>query len=320
MEPLTHRPKKHLEWNESYYYVFYDLKSKIGGMTRIGFKPNKNEGMTFFFLFLPDGSAAGYQAFAKIGDHTKFQKFEVGNVVHEPQPDGKWKYRFKGQMYVVKNPEDMPKIRENRKLISYIAPVTMEMEFLPINEVYEYSKHMTPTSREIGRKSGDAHWEQIGVTNGKIRFGDKNFEIRDCMSQRDHTHGVRDWTGIGNWLYYVVWFSKNLAINPAAIITEDGRIATGGFMFKNGKNIPIKSINVLEQKFRNEIYPVSSKLEIIDAYGETHILEGKAGPIIPIPFVDSEGRKAVLTQSFGEFKLDNIEGGYGTFETLRIKQ
>ena len=83
------------------------------------------------------------------------------------------------------------------------------------------------------------------------------------------------------------------------------------------KNIPIKSINVLEQKFRNEIYPVSSKLEIIDAYGETHILEGKAGPIIPIPFVDSEGRKAVLTQSFGEFKLDSIEGGYSTFETLK---
>ncbi len=42
------------------------------------------------------------------------------------------------------------------------------------------------------------------------------------------------------------------------------------------KNILIKSINVLEQEFRNEIYPVSSKLEIVDAYGETHILEGKA--------------------------------------------
>jgi len=107
----------------------------------------------------------------------------------------------------------MFKIRENRKLISYIAPVTMEVEFSPINEVYEYSKHMTPTSREIG-KSGDAHWEQIGVTNGKIRFGDKNFEIRDCMTQRDHTHGVRDRTGIGNWLYYVVWFSKTWQSTP----------------------------------------------------------------------------------------------------------
>ena len=101
----------------------------------------------------------------------------------------------------------MFKIRENRKLISYIAPVTMEVEFSPINEVYEYSKHMTPTSREIG-KSGDAHWEQIGVTNGKIRFGDKNFEIRDCMTQRDHTHGVRDRTGIGTGFTTLSGFRK----------------------------------------------------------------------------------------------------------------
>ncbi|MEM2128775.1 MAG: hypothetical protein QXN86_03855, partial [Candidatus Methanomethylicaceae archaeon] len=51
--------------NESYYFVFYDQKQKIGGMTRLGFKPNKEEGMTFLFLFLPDGTVAGYQALEK---------------------------------------------------------------------------------------------------------------------------------------------------------------------------------------------------------------------------------------------------------------
>jgi len=86
------------------------------------------------------------------------------------------------------------------------------------------------------------------------------------------------------------------------------------------KNILIKSVNVLEQEFRNEIYPVSSKLEIVDAYGKTHYTRGENRPNNSNSLVDSEGRKAVLTQSFGEFKLDSIEGGYGTFETLRIKQ
>nr|MDO8045095.1 hypothetical protein [Candidatus Baldrarchaeota archaeon] len=57
------------------------------------------------------------------------------------------------------------------------------------------------------------------------------------------------------------------------------------------ENIPIKSITVLEQEFRNEIYPVSSKLEIVDAYGETHILEGKACPIIPIPLLTRKVEK-----------------------------
>ena len=62
MEKITHIDKstKHPEWNESYYFVFYSKKDKLGGMSRIGFKPNKQEGMTFLFLFLPDGSVAGY--------------------------------------------------------------------------------------------------------------------------------------------------------------------------------------------------------------------------------------------------------------------
>ena len=52
MESFTHY--KHctedLEWNESYYFVFYNKEHNLGGMTRLGFKPNKKEGMTFLFL------------------------------------------------------------------------------------------------------------------------------------------------------------------------------------------------------------------------------------------------------------------------------
>ena len=63
MEQLTHHElcTNEPEWNESYYFVFYDKKNNLGGMTRLGFKPNKQEGMTFFFLFLPDGSASPFQ-------------------------------------------------------------------------------------------------------------------------------------------------------------------------------------------------------------------------------------------------------------------
>jgi len=42
-----------------------------------------------------------------------------------------------------------------------------------------------------------------------------------------------------------------------------------------------------------------------------------AGPIIPVPFRDSEGNRSILIQAFGDFVLDGTVGGYGTFETLR---
>lgn len=313
MEPLIHRPKADPEWNESYYFVFYDKRNSIGGMTRLGFKPNKQEASTFLILFLPDGSRALYKHQQRITDEAQRENMQVGGVIHKPLPTGKWNYLFEGKMLLITNREEILEISENSSFLN----VKMNLSFNPISDIYEYSEHMTAESRLIGRKAGDAHWEQIGKVNGEIRLDGYVIHVQETMGQRDHTHGVRDWTGVGDWLYYVVWFSEHYAVNPAAIITDDGRVSTGGFIFKNGENIPIKAIRVLEQKFKNNVFPISSKLELIDKLGDHHILEGEAGPIVPIPFIDSDGKRSILTQSFGKFTLDGVSGGYGLYETLR---
>lgn len=316
IEPLTHGPRAHREWNESYYLCFSDRHNGINGMTRLGFKPNKNEATTFFLLFLPDGSVAGFQASEKISGHT--EGLEVAGMSHERRPDGSWRYSFQGRMFVVKNPSDFPKIRENPALITAMAPVTMHLKFQPIQPTYEYSEHMTLESLEIGKKSGDEHWEQMAKINGEIRVGEQVYVLRDVLGERDHTHGVRDWTGIGNWIYYVVWFNEHLAINPAAIVLDDGRVSVGGYIWKDGANIPLVGFKVIDQQFKDGVLPVSSALELTDNNGVQHILKGKAGPVVPLPFIDEHGKVSVLAQSFGEFELDGIKGGYGTFETLRV--
>ncbi|MFX1379391.1 MAG: hypothetical protein ACFFA4_09890 [Promethearchaeota archaeon] len=318
MEPLTHSnfTTQNPEWNESYYFVFYDQENNLGGMTRLGFKPNKQEGMTFFFLFLPNGSAAGYYREQKIKNYTKSLK--IGGVCHQCKSQSNWKYLFQGNMIIVKNPEDLPKVSENPKLISGTQKVNMDISFEPINDIYEYSEHMTRESLEIGKKAGEKHWEQIAKLSGNIKIGEENYILRNSLGQRDHTYGVRDWTGVGNWLYYVVWFNKDLAINPAAIITDDGKLSTGGFIFKKGDNIPLKNIRIVDQKFKEDgVLPISSELYIIDAMGEKYTLKATVGPIIPIPFVDKGGNQSVLVQSMGNFELNGIVGGYGSFETLR---
>jgi len=318
LEPLTHQPKNHPEWNESYYLCFSDRKNQLSGMTRLGFKPNKGEAMAFFLLFLRDGSVAGYQTVEAIKGYPA--RLKAGGMVHEIQPEGSCRYRFDGKMAVTKDPESFPKAREHPELISKVLPVRMDLRFTPLNQTYEYSEHMTPESLELGRKSGDEHWEQIALMNGEIALGDEVCILDNVMGQRDHTHGVRDWTGVGNWLYYVVWFNTELAVNPAAIVADDGRISTGGFLFKNGRNIPIKSMKIIGQKFRDGILPVSSELQLEDADKVMHILKGKAGPVVPLPFKDEHGNVSVLAQSFGSFELDGVQGGYGGFETLRVVQ
>ena len=316
MELLTHEANLEREWNESYYFVFYDKRIDVGGMTRLGFKPNKREGTGFLVLFLPNGSAALFQSGGIITNEGR-KEMSIGGLAHQRLPDGKWNYRFEGSMIVAKNPEDLPRTVQQPELVEKVSYVKMDFSFGPINDVYEYSENMTPESRELGRKSGDAHWEQIGKIEGTMKLDKETLNIHNTIGQRDHTHGVRDWTGVGNWLYYVVWFSENLCINPAAIVAEDGRISSGGFIFQNGRNIPIKTIRVINQEFRNNAVPISSKIEVTDALGRKHVLEGKARQTVPIPFTDSQGKLSILAQGFGDFVLDGRSGGLGSYETLR---
>jgi hypothetical protein len=286
-------------------------------MSRLGFKPNKQEGTNFFILFLPDGSAAIYNFAEKVMDE-KRKNVSVGGMAYQRLPNGAWHYMFDGKMVVTKKPEDLPKIGQHRELIAKIVNAKFDLTLLPIHESYEYSSNMTAESLELGKKSGDEHWEQIGKVNGWIKIDEATFHIHDIIGQRDHTHGVRDWTGIGNWLYFVVWFNENLCVNPAAIIADDGRVSSGGFIYQDGKNIPIKTIRVLEQVFGDNNLPISCKIEIVDKTGAYHILEGKTGAMVPLPFTDESGKLSILVQAFGEFVFDGKVGGYGSFENLRI--
>ncbi|MFW9915308.1 MAG: hypothetical protein ACFFGZ_06820 [Candidatus Thorarchaeota archaeon] len=173
-------------------------------------------------------------------------------MVHRPKKDATWQYEFCGHLAVVDDPEDFIHAQENPQLITDFLEVTLDLSFSPISEIYEYSKHMTEESLEVGKKAGDEHFEQIAMIDGEIRLGGKNYQIRDTLGQRDHTHGVRDWIGIGNWRYYVVWFNERLAVNPAAITTLDGRFSSGGFLFQDGNNIPLQSVRVVDERFRED--------------------------------------------------------------------
>jgi hypothetical protein len=317
IEPLVHTANSQRDWNESYYFIFYDKKQKIGAMSRLGFKPNKQEGTHFLILFLPDGKAAIYNAAEKVTDEARKQRTAVSAMTYQRLPTGEWHYTLNAALPIADNPEDLPKLAQHRELIKGIAQVNLDLTLTPISETYEYSKHMTPESLELGKKSGDQHWEQIGKVSGKIKINNDTYTIQEVIGQRDHTHGVRDWTGIGNWLYFVVWFDENLCVNPAAIVADDGRVSSGGFIYKNGENIPIESIRLLDQTFGSNNLPVSCKIEILDAAGEKHILEGKTGPMVPLPFMDEHGKLSFLVQAFGEFIYDGRVGGYGSFENLR---
>ncbi len=320
MEKLVHTPTDNLQWNESFYFCFSDRTNKINAMTRLGFKPNIDEAMTFLLVFLPDGSVAGYSDEEGVNGDWGSHVLSAKGMRFTPHDDESWSFEYRGALAQVEKPSDFPLASQDKSLIKALLPTQMTLEFKPIHEAYEYSEHMTAESLEIGKKAGDEHWEQIGTVEGTLTIGDHTYNVSRQIGQRDHTYGVRDWTGVGDWLYYVVWFNESLAVNPAAIVMDDGRVSWGGFLYKDGVNQPITKMRILDQQFIDGVYPLSSRVELVTSDGVTHLLEGKAGPVVPIPFIGASGEVSMLSQSFGEFTLDGVTGGYGSFETLRVKR
>lgn len=323
-ETLTHKPDTdNPEWNESYYFLFGNKKHNIHLMTRMGFKPNKKEAHNFMFIFLPDGTVIPNNKLIEASDY--FSPFSIDTMKFDPRDDGTWHYSFEGKLPIILKPNVVFKVNDNPNLIKEIVQVSLDVVFKPIHDTYEYSEHMTEESLEIGKKSGDKHWEQIAKIQGTLKIGEKIYELdeSETIGERDHTYGLREWTNIGNWLYYVVWFNENFCVNPAAIIMDDGRLSIGGFIFKDGKNYPIKTIEIVDEQFEeNEIIPVGSILKLTDFDGKTYTLKAKTNPnsVIPLPFKDGDGL-SYLIQAVGDFsvKTDNIHltGGFGSYEVLR---
>jgi hypothetical protein len=105
---------------------------------------------------------------------------------------------------------------------------------------------------------------------------------------------------------------------PDAFEIEDGRLGIGGFLFKDGENIPLMEMHLKEHELDEDgVYPSKTVLELVDARGEKHVLIGDPGNIIPIPSEDAEGNKSILIQTFGSFELNDEKGGYGSYEALR---
>ena len=131
MEELIHKPNtNHLEWNESYYFVFQNLDHNIRGMCRMGFKPNKQEGSLFFLLFLPDNKIAGYIKKENIQNYSK--NLKIGGMTFDPRKEGVWVYDFYDNMMLLDKPELFPKAQENPELISSIINVKLNLIFKPI--------------------------------------------------------------------------------------------------------------------------------------------------------------------------------------------
>ena len=288
MEELRHKAANTEEWNESYYFNFYDPRENIGGFTRIGFKPNKKEGVGYLFLFYKN-EILSFSEQIEISDVP--EKIQTGLLSFRPE----WEFSFSGTMVNTRgNPN----------------PVELHFTYSPVNKEFSYLECITDEEFEIAKVVSENHYEQIGIVTGSFKVGTEKYTISG-FSERDHSWGERDWNAPELWIYVTAHFDATFGLNIAKMRIKGHEIDVG-FIMKGKENIPVEEIQ------ESTVYYGNTQKEFVyevwDRNGDFYTLTGEVMKTVQIPYKKGDS-VSILNENLSTFECEGKKG-FGIAEYL----
>jgi len=209
-----HSPTADPNWQESDWLSFYDPKVRVGGICRIGQRPNRGTGQPGLFVF-----ALGAQRF--------FADDVGGRLDVDISPADRWADGYRvGNLSV--DHLGGGRVRFN---FDY-AEAAGSVEF--------YEGHYIPrswslTKEDIHNLFPDGHLEAGGKVRGKFCIGDETYDVA-CMGHRDRSWGVR--TGYVERVKRIMtcWGTVGPEYSHAVLRFEakEGEGTVQGFVMRNG--------------------------------------------------------------------------------------
>jgi hypothetical protein len=201
---------------------WYDAKAGIGGLQRIGHEPNKDKGHSVLWsnIFLTDGTR--YRRFDRHLPLTKEDVFSNGfgaAGTHRFFVDG------------------VPKWQIND------GDLKLELE------VHNYFQPIDPFKGDMGtltQNFAPDHFETAGRVVGEAVIAGRRIAI-DGMCFRDHSWGVRQWTGamLLNHRWFVGTFGPQLSFGITTWHDADGGLSKFGFVVRGDEIAYTDDIDVL---------------------------------------------------------------------------
>ncbi|MDD3985947.1 MAG: hypothetical protein PHY59_08785 [Methanobacterium sp.] len=211
--------KKHLEWNESYYFNFHDKKNDLTVFMRIGNKINKNEKSMFFFIMLPKIVAG-----IKLETPCNNKPLNIAGLQYQEIGSGKWQLKYNGKIY------------DTLTNIPKEFNIKMEVTWEALNPVMDYINCVDEKQVQMSSNVVSEHYEQFGRAYGNIKINEKSYEI-DGLGERDRSQGIRAWESPKMWMWINSEFSKDEAFNITKLSVDKGDI-DAGYFYKDSVNEP----------------------------------------------------------------------------------
>ena len=241
------KPGDHESHNDSAYFNFIPTEPTgiVGGVLRIGMRPNEGFSETSIVMPLRDGTVAFYYARSPLSAKAYpvgSRKWESASLKLEAvEPTRRWRLSFseKDAVRIVRNPRGFANKpgevwRASRPLLC-----EFELDWLaqyPMH-VLSSSGNLMPDGEEI--TYGKNHYEQFGSINGMLRLGEEEWQIESALSFRDHSWGPRVWESAPDQDFVTLYLDDGRrAVALANRI--DAHENAHGVIWKPGQTAPIQ--------------------------------------------------------------------------------
>jgi hypothetical protein len=242
-DDYLHKPTKHKDWRESFYFNWVDLKAQMSGFTTIGIVPNVPRREFVFALFV-EGTPEFYfsEPTEPISKDFNAAMRDATLAYELVKPHTDWRIHYSS-----------PRVA---------AKIHWEARFPP---------------GDFGKGSGTSwgrHLEQSGNISGHVEYPDGRVHHFTGYGQRDKSWGVRNW-------HIDEWFALHAQFDDFMIglryDTVKGKSHPAGIHSSPEGNVPITDIS-LETEFEEGTMrkPIKAKTKITTADNRTFTLHSQS--------------------------------------------
>lgn len=269
-------------WNDSFYFNFFSTDGKPAGFTRIGVLPNAgrvNAGLVALEGGTPFAGMAAADATLPAGD---WDDIEVN-----------------GLRYRVIEPL-------KRCAIDLDSPTgKAALEFEALAEPFDYADCPAKLPPEVA----SGHYEQHCRVSGWIEGRGARREIVG-FGQRDHSWGLREWSGVRSWRWLQAIFGEDLAFNVFSVETHGGETFTSGYLYEAEQSCAIAHASIETEYDDDGQGQRAVSVRLQSTAGAERQITGERFGLLPISM---EGTR--VNEGLFRWRLD-ARTGYGAYEYL----
>jgi hypothetical protein len=206
-------PVEHADahWSDSLYFNGFDLETGLCFLTRMAVLPNQPAANALFIAWVDGVPGYGYYRELDRLPSADWDATSIEGVGYRMlEPLRRWTLKL----------DD--------------GDSKAFLEFDGVGPCFDYADNAAPLPKPVAW----GHYEQSGTLRGDLVLHGNRIAF-DGVSQRDHSWGWRDWSGVREWHWVTGLFGTERAFNLFHVVDAAGSVSVNGYVLDRGEVHPI---------------------------------------------------------------------------------